>query len=300
MSVMSAAGARQAAGAGHQSAVPRPRIANPAADPGAPFGAGPGPRDGTPGGGRRSRSGELPGDGDASRADGRPSAPVTELRMEALEVTRLRMTQIRTVAAVVPPCGSGSPDADTVAGREAARHVSAVRTSARHVSAVRTSASHGSAVPAQAVRASARRAPASQEAASHASGRQGPATHRAAATGYSRPDGSRPAAPGSVRLTKRGRRAVAGLALAVTAALVVLIWLAAASGAAAAEHGLPARAAYQGLTQVVVRPGQTLWSIAAAAEPSADPRIVVQQIIETNALSGATIHTGQLLWVPKG
>ena len=27
--------------------------------------------------------------------------------------------------------------------------------------------------------------------------------------------------------------------------------------------------------------------------------VVIQQIIETNALSGATIHAGQLLWVPK-
>jgi len=93
---------------------------------------------------------------------------------------------------------------------------------------------------------------------------------------------------------------VAGLALALTAAVVVLIWLAAAGGAAAADHGLPARGVYQGLTRMVVRPGQTLWSIAAAAEPSADPRVVIQQIIETNALSGATIHAGQLLWVPTG
>jgi nucleoid-associated protein YgaU len=93
---------------------------------------------------------------------------------------------------------------------------------------------------------------------------------------------------------------VAALALALTAAVVVLIWLTAAGGAAASDHGVPANGAYQGLTQVVVRPGQTLWSIAAAAEPSADPRAVIQQIVEANALSGVTIHTGQLLWVPKG
>jgi LysM repeat protein len=54
------------------------------------------------------------------------------------------------------------------------------------------------------------------------------------------------------------------------------------------------------MTQIVVRPGQTLWSIAAAAEPSADPRIVIQQIIDANALGGNTIRAGQLLWVPKG
>jgi LysM repeat protein len=50
--------------------------------------------------------------------------------------------------------------------------------------------------------------------------------------------------------------------------------------------------------QIVVRPGQTLWSIAAAAEPSADPRNVVQEIMSVNALAGPTISTGQLLWVP--
>ena len=93
---------------------------------------------------------------------------------------------------------------------------------------------------------------------------------------------------------------VAWLAIGVSAAVVVLIWLAAAGGAAASDRGLPARAAYQGLTQVVVQPGQTLWSIASAAEPSADPRLVIQQIIQANALSGATIHAGQLLWVPTG
>ena len=92
---------------------------------------------------------------------------------------------------------------------------------------------------------------------------------------------------------------VAALALALTAAVVVLIWLAAAGGAAASDRGSPAGGAYQGLTQVVVRPGQTLWSIAAAAEPSADPRVVIQQIIEANALSGATIQTGQLLSGPE-
>ena len=92
---------------------------------------------------------------------------------------------------------------------------------------------------------------------------------------------------------------VAALALALTAAVVVLIWLAAAGGARPPTTGRPPTG-IPGPDQVVVRPGQTLWSIAAAAEPSADPRVVVQQIIEANALSGATIQAGQLLWVPRG
>jgi len=50
----------------------------------------------------------------------------------------------------------------------------------------------------------------------------------------------------------------------------------------------------------VVQPGQTLWSIAAAADPSADPWTVVQQISDANALNGVQVETGQLLWVPRG
>ena len=54
------------------------------------------------------------------------------------------------------------------------------------------------------------------------------------------------------------------------------------------------------MTQIVVQPGETLWSIAAAAEPSASPWTVVQQITDMNALNGTQIQAGQLLWVPRG
>jgi LysM repeat protein len=53
------------------------------------------------------------------------------------------------------------------------------------------------------------------------------------------------------------------------------------------------------MLRVVVRPGQTLWSIATKADPSADPRVVIQQIIDDNALSGTTVSAGQVLWVPR-
>jgi LysM domain len=106
--------------------------------------------------------------------------------------------------------------------------------------------------------------------------------------------------PGRLRLTRRGRMVVAGLAVIVAAALATLFWISAAGGAQASGAGQPPRAAYRDLTQVVVRPGQSLWSIAAAAEPSADPRIVVQQIMAVNALSGTVVHAGELLWVPRG
>ena len=51
--------------------------------------------------------------------------------------------------------------------------------------------------------------------------------------------------------------------------------------------------------QIVVQPGQTLWSIASAAEPSADPRSVVQQIMTVNDLTGTKLPVGEELWVPR-
>jgi len=88
------------------------------------------------------------------------------------------------------------------------------------------------------------------------------------------------------------------LFVAVIAAISLVVGLAAAGGARATSHGQP-RAGYQGMHEIVVRPGQTLWSIASAAEPQADPRDVVQQIMTANAMTGTTISVGQLLWVPR-
>ena len=107
--------------------------------------------------------------------------------------------------------------------------------------------------------------------------------------------------PGAVRLTRRGRLVVAGLAMLVVIVAATLLWMTVAGSVQASAQGGPApRSPYQGMTQVVVRPGQTLWSIAAAAEPSANTWTVVQQITQVNALNGPVVRAGQLLWVPKG
>jgi hypothetical protein len=106
--------------------------------------------------------------------------------------------------------------------------------------------------------------------------------------------------PGGLRLTRRGRRVLLGLVMLVVIISAMLIWTGVAGGAQAPGPGVPARSAYQGMTQVVVQPGQTLWSIAAAADPSVAPWTAVQQISDVNALNGARIEAGQLLWVPRG
>ena len=116
-----------------------------------------------------------------------------------------------------------------------------------------------------------------------------------------RPELSRARAAGvptRLRLTRRGRIVVAALVIAGVTVAALLITFLASGGAQATNHG-QARAGYQGMHKIVVQPGQTLWSIASTAEPSADPRIVVQEIMTANALTGPAVEAGQLLWVPR-
>jgi hypothetical protein len=108
---------------------------------------------------------------------------------------------------------------------------------------------------------------------------------------------ARPAA-GPVRLTRRGRRVVGGLAIAAAALAAFLLSLTLGGGALASSHG-SAGSPYQGMRQVVVQPGQNLWSIATQAEPGADPRLVIPQIVSANALAGDAIYPGEQLWVPR-
>jgi hypothetical protein len=93
---------------------------------------------------------------------------------------------------------------------------------------------------------------------------------------------------------------VAALLAAACLLLMMLAWMAGAARAQAADGGLPPGAVYRNLASVVVHPGQTLWSIASQAEPTADPRVVMQQIIDLNALHGTGVQPGQHLWVPDG
>ena len=49
---------------------------------------------------------------------------------------------------------------------------------------------------------------------------------------------------------------------------------------------------------VVVQPGDTLWSIATARYPAADPRERIQAIEALNGLSGPQIAVGETLELP--
>ena len=221
-------------------------------------------------------------DGAGQRADhegGRsaPAGPYPPARHERrlrLVATELRVTQVRVArevsARTARTVRAGAPGAS-------AQQVSTARVSTQWVSASGMSARRVSASGMSARRVRVQRASAGRVS--------GPGTS---------------VRPGGLRLTRRGRRVLAGLVMLVIISAAMLLWASVAGGAQAPGPGVPLRSAYQGMTQIVVQPGETLWSIAAAAEPSASPWTVVQQITDMNALNGTQIQAGQLLWVPRG
>ena len=115
-----------------------------------------------------------------------------------------------------------------------------------------------------------------------------------------RADAQRQAARTPIRLTRRGRIAVGALVFVTVIAAAALLWVALANRAQASSGGAGHQGSGHALVRVVVRPGQTLWSIASKADPYADPRAVIQEIIDENELSGTSIHPGQVILVPRG
>jgi hypothetical protein len=87
-------------------------------------------------------------------------------------------------------------------------------------------------------------------------------------------------------------------------AVAVLLMAAAVSvvlaGAAQAlgHSGGPARLG-AGITKVQVQPGQNLWTLAEAYDPNADPRQVIQEILQLNSMSNDQLQPGQVLWMPR-
>lgn len=107
----------------------------------------------------------------------------------------------------------------------------------------------------------------------------------------SQPATSRPsaAAHASMRLTVRGRRVVAALAI-LTCAIVGSI----VGAVVASAEQLPTE-----VVSVTVSSGDTLWSIASEiATPGADVRDVMAEIAALNGLHGTELQAGQQLEVP--
>lgn len=91
-----------------------------------------------------------------------------------------------------------------------------------------------------------------------------------------------------VRLTRRGRRVLAGLLLVFATAMVGTL----ASTVEAAAPSSPPRA-------VVVHPGDTLWSIASRVHPRGSLTDTMLAIERLNHMPDGTVYVGQQLLVPS-
>jgi nucleoid-associated protein YgaU len=267
MSVMSTAEARQGAGASPEIPRPRLQIARSAAgqdDADAAIGS------------------PLPGAGQPVSSE----QSATESSVSALRVTQVRVVRevsVRTLRAGGTRSVTASPGQVPSQARVAAQ--ARVSSSARVSSQARVTSQ---------ARAASQAGAGQAQVMAHSR-----VMSQARVVRQVRVAGLAPGRPGPVRLTRRGRLAVAGFVIGAVIVAVTVLWMSVAGSVQASSHASAPGSAYRGMTQVVVQPGQTLWSIAAAAEPSANLWPVVQQIINVNALSGAEVQTGQLLWVPK-
>lgn len=104
-----------------------------------------------------------------------------------------------------------------------------------------------------------------------------------------------PTAAPRLRLTARGRRVVAVLALVVLAIVGYGVGSAVGSLPGASASGDAVAADF---TYVTVEPGQTLWDIASGVAGDRDVRDVVAEISSLNQLDGGRIEPGQQLALP--
>ena len=95
---------------------------------------------------------------------------------------------------------------------------------------------------------------------------------------------------GMARTRVRRRRLIA---LSVTVGLAGIL-----SGPVANAVGVGGSPDDGGSREYVVRPGDTLWSIAARTSPSMDPRIVVDAIASANDVDPGALVPGQELSIP--
>ncbi len=90
-----------------------------------------------------------------------------------------------------------------------------------------------------------------------------------------------------VRLTRRGRHVLFALLVGLAGLITLLI---AQPGQAADTRPLPS---------VVVRPGDTLWSIAGDYAPGRDRADTIEDIRRLNHLEGYRLQPGQRLVLPR-
>lgn len=98
---------------------------------------------------------------------------------------------------------------------------------------------------------------------------------------------------GRLRITRRGRAVLGVLIALLVAGLVAAAMLFGSARATASDEAGGADFGY-----VVVQPGESLWAVATALDPAADPRDVIAEIVRLNQLGGSDVQAGQPIAVP--
>jgi hypothetical protein len=101
-----------------------------------------------------------------------------------------------------------------------------------------------------------------------------------------------PAPRPRLRITRRGRAVLAALVALPLVAAAVLGGIGAVGATATDTH------ATTSFDYVTVQPGESLWQLAEQLAPNADPRDVVTDITNLNALSTGVLQPGQRLAIP--
>ena len=98
-----------------------------------------------------------------------------------------------------------------------------------------------------------------------------------------------------LHITKRGRAVVTFLIAVPLAIAAAVFGLGALGTSAAAGSSTGSATSFQ---YVTVEPGESLWQLAEAIAPTADPRDVVADILTLNNLSSGDVQPGQRLAIP--
>jgi len=95
-----------------------------------------------------------------------------------------------------------------------------------------------------------------------------------------------------LRLTRRGRAVLTGLT--ATPLVIAALVMAFAAGPAAATLD----SADVSFEYVTVEAGQSMWQLAGELAPQADPREVIDRIVQLNQLESSDVYAGQQLALP--
>ena len=98
-----------------------------------------------------------------------------------------------------------------------------------------------------------------------------------------------------LRLTKRGRAVFTTLAAIPVVIAAFLFAINGGAASASLDSSVQPGVEY---TYVTIAAGESLWAIAEDVAPTADPRDVVNDILEFNGMSSAELMPGQRLALP--